>query len=60
MADSPTGDCMGDCYIRHYGATFAIGFSCRIGPFDSAVKRLLDGSYNMTLIVKHNYVFHHE
>ena len=43
MADSPTGDCMGDCYIGHDGAAFAIGFSCRIGPFDSAVKRLLDG-----------------
>jgi hypothetical protein len=40
MADSHTGDSfcelaatwwrnsMGDCYIGHYGAAFAIGFSC--------------------------------
>jgi hypothetical protein len=44
MADSPTGDCMGDCYIGHDGAAFAIEFSCRIGPFDSAVRQLLDVS----------------
>jgi hypothetical protein len=28
MADSPTGNSMVDCYIGHYGATFAIRFSC--------------------------------
>jgi len=44
MADSPTGNSMGDCYIGHYGAAFAIGFSCLIIPFDSAVRLLLDVS----------------
>jgi hypothetical protein len=44
MADSPTGNSMVDCYIRHDGAVFAIGFSCVIVPFDSAVRRLLDVS----------------
>jgi hypothetical protein len=44
MADSPTGNSMVDCYIGHYGAVFAIGFSCLIIPFNSAVRRLLDGS----------------
>jgi hypothetical protein len=44
MADSPTGNSMVDCYIGHYGATFAIRFSCMIIPFDSAVRLLLDVS----------------
>ena len=44
MADSPTGNSMDDCYIGHDGAAFAIGFSCVIVPFDSAVRRLLDVS----------------
>ena len=44
MADSPTGNSMVDFYIRHDGATFAIGLSCLIIPFDSAVRLLLDGS----------------
>ena len=47
MADSPTGNSMGGCYIELDGAVFAIRFSCRIGPFDSAVRTsvrlLLDG-----------------
>ena len=60
MADSPTGDIMADYYIGYDGAVFAIGFSCLIIPFDSAVWLLLDGSYDMTLIVKRNYVFHNE
>ena len=37
MGDSPTGDCMDDCYIELDGAAFAIEFSCLITPFDSAV-----------------------
>jgi hypothetical protein len=44
MADSPTGNSMVDCYIELDGAAFAIGFSCMIIPFDSAVRRLYDVS----------------